>query len=107
MINELCPIDDILRQKIPCFKAKCRLENRGVRGEKLDEEKCPWYINSENHYYCFWIYIDDKNNHKERQLTEVANLLNTSINNVKLIEVGALHKIEKHLNHLKTYNKNI
>ena len=107
MLNELCPIDDVLRNKTACPKAKRRLENKGVRGEKLDENKCPWYINSENHYYCFWIFISDENNQKGRQLTEVANLLNTSINNIKLIEMGALNKIGKHLNHLKKYNKNL
>ena len=42
-----------------------------------------------------------ENNKKDRQLTDIAKLLNTSVNNIKLIETGALSKIEESLNHLR------
>lgn len=95
-----CPLVDILKSKTNCKKAIKRLGRKGVRGEKLNDELCPWYINSEQHKYCFWVYICDKRNHRGKQLTEIANLLNTSVNNVKLVEVGALEKVRESLIHL-------
>lgn len=85
-----------------CAKALQRLKEKGVRGERLDQDKCPWYINSKEYKYCFWLYMSDDRNKKERQLTEIANLLGTSVNNIKLIETGAFSKIKDSLTHLTT-----
>ena len=100
-MHEMCPIKQLIEGKVSCEKALERLSKKGVRGEKLDHERCPWHIDSPHYKYCFWIYISDPKNHKERQLTEIAKLLKTSVNNIKLIEMGALEKISDKLIHLK------
>jgi len=95
-----CIIDEVIRDRSLCWKAKERLKKRGVRGEKLDKCQCPWYINSPYHCFCFWVYVLDENNQKEHQLTQIAKLLKTSVNNIKLIEVRALEKVKSVLTHL-------
>lgn len=104
-MDKLCPLMDIFENGGTCPKALKRMNEGcrgGVKGERLHEDKCPWYIDSEEHGYCFWIYSLDTKTQEEKNLTEVAKLLKTSINNVRLIEIGALAKIEKHLKSFKT-----
>lgn len=96
-----CMLEEIFQSRTICHKAKNRLEQRGVRGEKLDEEICPWHIDSEEHLHCFWVYLLDVEKCKEHQLTEIARLLRTSVNNIKLIETGAFEKLSIQLKHLK------
>ena len=98
--SDKCPILRVIKENSVCEKGYNRLNSKGVRGERLDEDRCPWHIDSEKHGYCFWVYMCDENNKKDRQLTEIAQLLNTSVNNIKLIEIGALAKIKHCLNHL-------
>ena len=96
-----CLIKEVVENNTPCIKAKRRLNKKGVRGEKLDDQICPWHIDSNKYLNCFWLYILDSSNSKQHQLTEIAKLFKTSINNIKLIEVGAFVKLKEKLNHLK------
>jgi len=102
--KKCCLIDEVLRTKTPCAKALERLKNKGVRGEKLNQTICPWYIDSPFYFYCFWLYLYDEKNRGEHQLTEIAKLLKTSVNNIKLIENNALSKIREQLTHLTDQN---
>lgn len=100
-MSSKCIIEEVFNLKVPCCKATERLGRKGVRGDKIDEEICPWHISSKQHFNCFWVYLLDVNNRKEHQLTEIAALLGTSVNNIKLVQLGALSKLREHLNHLK------
>ena len=100
-MSQNCLIDEVIKNKIPCRKAKERLNRRGVRGEKINVDVCPWHINSSEHYNCFWIYQLDPNAKRGHQLIEISKLLGTSVNNIKLIETEAFRKLKDKLIHLK------
>jgi hypothetical protein len=50
--------------------------------DNKQEEACPWYINSPEHYNCLWIYIIDKSapdgSMPELVQSEIAQLLGWS-----------------------------
>lgn len=54
-------------------------EGQSTRNE---EPKCPWWINSPEHHFCFWRYIKDKSDPdgimKELVQSELATLFNWS-----------------------------
>lgn len=41
-----------------CEKGKPKINPSN--GKIHDEPECPWWINSAEHHYCFWRYIQDK-----------------------------------------------
>lgn len=41
----------------------------------IEEPKCPWWINSKKHNYCFWTYVKDKSN----ELGEMPELVQSDL----------------------------
>lgn len=69
-----------------------------------DEPQCPWWINSEEHHYCFWRYVQDKSSPEgampELVQSELASLFGWSNTKTHFVLKEA---IEELTNALKTY----
>jgi len=113
-----CLIKEIIKKNECCYKANERLRRKGVgvkasdgkinkndhKGEKLNDVFCPWHIDDDKYLNCFWVYLMDPKNNREHQLIQIAKLLKTSVNNIKLIETSVFTKLKKKLTHLKKNN---
>jgi len=88
--REVCPLGKRCFPKKPCPYALERIISK-------DKTKahCPWYLDSEQDNYCFWVYISKNKNTKKHTLQEIAKFTNTSINNIKLAETSGFIRFQK------------
>jgi hypothetical protein len=72
-----CPIS---KEYLP--EAACPQGQPGALGKSQDEPPCPWWINSAEHQYCFWRYVQAKSDEdgvmKELVQSELAALFGWS-----------------------------
>lgn len=54
-----CPRSLEFLPETPCDQGKPKTTKSG---RVQEEPKCPFWINSEDHNYCFWTYVYDKSN---------------------------------------------
>lgn len=45
---------------LPESPCEMGIPGRNQSGKVQDEPSCPWWINSKEHNYCFWRYVQDK-----------------------------------------------
>jgi hypothetical protein len=79
-----CPRALICLPKYPCELGKPKFNNKGNLMNK--EKLCPWYINSPEHNYCYWKYMNDTSDDKGQTPSlcyrEIGNLLGVSSSTV-------------------------
>ena len=73
---------------------------RPPAGKDGDFEKLhPWFINSEAHDYCFWVYVYERSalngDMEDCSMNEIARFLDCSITTVHLILEKAINKLKK------------
>ena len=75
---------------------KFRKNNNGYKAllSLIKQERAPWFINSLEHDFCFWSYIEE-NHEVKHTLQECAILLDISISAVANTERKALKKLRK------------
>lgn len=57
---KVCPRMLEYLPKEHCMKGKPNISDKSARVQ--DEPECVWWINSPDHNYCFWKYVNDKSN---------------------------------------------
>jgi hypothetical protein len=76
-------------ERIAAIQANPRADHDGIG--------CPWYILSKAHNYCFWNYIEDKQD-KHHTDREIAELLGITVKQVRQIATDALQKLQDNKN---------
>lgn len=73
-----CPLQNEYLPETACQEGSPKLS----RGKIQEEPKCQWWLNSPDHYYCFWRYIKDRSDEngvmKELVQSELAALFGWS-----------------------------
>lgn len=76
-------------ERIAAIQANPRADHDGIG--------CPWYILSKAHNYCFWNYIEDKQD-KQHTDREIAELLGITVKQVRQIASDAIQKLQANKN---------
>lgn len=81
----------------PCELGKLSFENKA--NLKNLEKSCPWFVNSEKHKFCFWVWIhensDEHGKMPEFAYKEISNLLGLSNSAVGIILREGIVKIKE------------
>jgi hypothetical protein len=92
---------EITRVKGPAFDVKCRTcshEMLGVHGRITKEPENEWWIDSPEHGYCFWKFIQDKSTPDGKmepmQQNEIAKYFGCSATKIHFILKQAIAKIK-------------
>ena len=99
-VDKRCPRGLKVYPKEESFCKLAVLELKKLRNsqEPISENEhsfCPWFVNSQSAYYCFWVYMQKVlDTRKQMSETEMAHLLCTDVNDIKNIEKDALKKIK-------------
>lgn len=91
-----CPRNLELLPTTPCQMGRCQ---KNAKGTVVQEAACPWSIDSEEHNFCFWRYIQSSSTPDGKMepllQNEIAQLFGCSSTKIHFILKEAFKNLEK------------